>query len=76
MQNFVAACARCNRAKGARTDSFFFSSPMVVGGYDAQVAEENGFEIVTHADGSQESVSVTDAAVALLEESDTFLTAD
>jgi hypothetical protein len=37
---------------------------MTVGGYDAAVAEANGYKIVTHADGSQESVPVTPAAKA------------
>lgn len=51
-------------------DSVTIYSPMVVGGYDAQVAEANGFKIVTHADGSQESVPVTAAAVAQLKQAD------
>jgi len=37
---------------------------MTVGGYDVAVAEANGYKIVTHADGSQESVPVTPAAKA------------
>ena len=43
---------------------------MVVAGYDAEVAEANGFKIVTHADGSQESVPVTAAAAAQRERAD------
>lgn len=40
------------------------SMPMTVAGYDEKVAEANGFKIVTHDDGTQESVPITDAAIA------------
>ncbi|WP_256728800.1 hypothetical protein [Microbacterium oleivorans] len=46
------------------------TAPMVVGGYDAAVAEANGFKIVTHEDGTQESVPVTEAAAAQLQQAD------
>ena len=44
--------------------------PMTVAGYDAEVAEANGFKLVTHADGTQESVPVTDAAIAQRQQAD------
>lgn len=40
------------------------STPMTVVGYDAHVAEANGYQIVTNPDGSQSSVPVTDEAKA------------
>ena len=43
---------------------------MVVKGYDAQVAEANGYKIVTNADGTQQSVPVTSAAIAQQAKSD------
>jgi hypothetical protein len=42
--------------------------PIDIVGYDAAVAEANGFTIVTHPDGSQESVPVTPEAIALASE--------
>jgi hypothetical protein len=42
------------------------TAPMVSRGYDAKVAEANGFTIVTDADGTQRSVPVTDAAKAIV----------
>lgn len=44
--------------------------PMTVAGYDAEVAEVNGFKIITRADGTQESVPVTDAAIAQRQQAD------
>lgn len=40
-------------------------TPMTVAGYDEAVAEAHGFEIVTHADGSVESVPVTPEAISV-----------
>lgn len=40
------------------------TAPMYVVRYDTAVAEANGYKIVTNADGSQDSVPVTDAAKA------------
>jgi hypothetical protein len=40
--------------------------PMTVVGYDEEVAEANGFQIVTNPDGSQSSIPVTDEAKALV----------
>lgn len=41
------------------------STPMSVLGYDESVAAANGFRIVTHGDGSWESVAVTETAKRL-----------
>ena len=43
---------------------------MTVSGYNAEVAEANGYKIVTNADGTQESVPVTDAAIAQRRQAD------
>jgi hypothetical protein len=40
------------------------SMPMTVGGYDADIAEANGYQIVTNPDGSQSSVPITEDAKA------------
>lgn len=45
-------------------------APMIFGGYDAEVAEANGFKVVTDEDGTQRSIPVTDAAAAQLEKAD------
>ena len=66
----VTAANAGTGAPAPTPDSVTISSPMVVGGYDAQVAEANGFKIVTHADGSQESLPVTATAVAQLKQAD------
>lgn len=39
---------------------------MTVGGFDADVAAKNGFQITVDADGNQESVPVSDSAKALV----------
>jgi hypothetical protein len=44
------------------TETIGATMPMTVVGYDEKVAEANGYQIVTHDDGSQESVPVTAAA--------------
>lgn len=46
----------------AETTREYFT--MAVGGYDATVAEANGYQIITNGDGTQESVPVTAAAKA------------
>lgn len=46
------------------------TTPMVVHGYDAQVAAANGYKIVTNADAAQESIPVTAAAVAQSKQAD------
>lgn len=46
------------------------TTPMTVGGYNAQVAAAHGYKIVTHSDGTQESVPVTAAAVAERKQAD------
>jgi hypothetical protein len=43
---------------------------MVVAGYNAEVAEANGYQIITHEDGTQESVPVTEAAIAQQQQAD------
>ncbi len=43
---------------------------MVVHGYDAQVAAANGYRIVSNADGTQQSVPVTAAAIAQRQQAD------
>lgn len=52
----------------AETTSAFM--PMEVLRYDAKVAAENGYEIVTEADGSQHSTPVTPEAIAQQREFD------
>lgn len=52
------------RGSGPLPNSETTFAPMVIKGYDVQVAKANGYQIVTNADGTQESVPVTAAAVA------------
>jgi hypothetical protein len=54
----------------ATPDTTTTYQPMVVHGYDAQVAAENGYKIVTNADGTQDSVPVTAAAAAQQQQAD------
>jgi len=51
-----------NAATTAEPTRDYFT--MTVGGYDAAVAEANGYQIITNEDGTQESVPVTAAAKA------------
>ncbi|MFT4135137.1 hypothetical protein [Microbacterium sp.] len=57
----VAAAASEDESSDATT-----YMPMVARGFDAEVAEKNGFRIVTNEDGSQQSIPVTEKAAALL----------
>lgn len=50
----------------ASAASTTFTVPLELAYFDENVAAENGFKIVTRADGSQESVPVTEAARALV----------
>ncbi len=43
---------------------------MTVVGYDEEVAEANGFQIITNPDGSQSSIAVTEEAKAQLRQAD------
>lgn len=75
----VGPVTAANADTGATTptsESVTVYTPMVVAGYDAKVAEANGFKIVTHADGSQESVPVTAAAAAQHKRADQLRAAD
>lgn len=75
----VGPVTAANADTGAPTptsESDTVYTPMVVAGYDAKVAEANGFKIVTHADGSQESVPVTGAAAAQHKRADQLRAAD
>lgn len=46
------------------------STPMVLVGYDEEVAKANGFQVITNSDGSQSSIAVTDEAKAQLQQAE------
>lgn len=62
--------ALANTPESDAPETVIETMPMTVAGYDAEVAEANGFKIVTHEDGTQESVPVTDAAVTQRQQAD------
>ena len=52
----------------AVSEEKYLDEGMYIGGIDEAVAERNGFQVVTNADGSQMSVPVTEEAKRLYEE--------
>lgn len=66
----TAANASTGVASSPTPNTTRVTTPMAVGGYDAQVAAANGYKIVTHADGTEESVPVTAAAAAERKQAD------
>ena len=51
-------------------ETFNESAPMIIVGYDEQVAAANGFQVITNPDGSQYSIAVTNEAKAQLQQAE------
>lgn len=60
------SAAQADTAENEPPETFSAVMPMSVIGYDEEVAEANGFKIVTDENGQQTSVPVTDEAKALV----------